>query len=300
VASAGTWSLELGTFQTGRPENIVTLDSGSVRNLNTVADGSNAVRVLAIGDSGYFFVNDEYIAVLDLSGRGKAAGVTLPAGDVAVAGGYFDVDRVTGAVTTYSGWNVSPFTFKGEAPRAAPTPHPLIVTPGGMDSDAANVKAANVVVSATFMSPDSSNGFSGAKWDFGFIFRKVRQNEMYRLVITADDSKWWARRVHHDGPVAGDPTPTTNDYRAVADGTVSNIDTDLNGWNDLFLIAVGNVGHFFLNDTYVGKFSIADILADGTWRSGRAFSPTTRRAAGRSSTTRSMSGQSGSDPHWLV
>ncbi len=270
VASAGTWSLELGTFQTGRPENIVTLDSGSVRNLNTATDGSNTVRVLAIGDSGYFFVNDEYVAVLDLSGRGKAAGVTLPAGDVAVAGGYFDADRVTGAVTTYSSWNVSPFTFKGEV-SATPTPHPLIVTTGGMDSDAANVKAANVVVTATFMNPDALNGFSGAKWDFGFIFRKVRQNEMYRLVITADDSKWWVRRVHHEGPVAGDPTPTTNDYRAVTDGTVSNIDTDLNGWNDLFLIAVGNVGHFFLNDTYVGKFSIADILADGDVEIGSGF-----------------------------
>ena len=221
-------------------------------------------------DSGYFFVNDEYIATLDLSGRGKAAGVTLPAGDVAAAGGYFDVDRVTGAVTNYTGFNVSQFTFNGET-AATPTPHPLIVSAGNMDSDAANVRAANVVVSATFTNPDPANGLSGGNWDFGFIFRKVRQNEMYRLVITADDEKWWVRRVHHDGPVVGDPTPTSNDYRAVTDGTASTVDTDQYGWNDLVLIAVGSTGHFFLNDTYMGKFNISDSVADGDVEIGPVF-----------------------------
>jgi hypothetical protein len=271
TSSGGTWALELRTFSAGRPESITVLDSGSVRSLDLAADGSNVVRVMAIETVGYFFVNDNYVATLDLSGRGRATGVTLGAGDVAVVSGFLDVDRVNGATTNYSALNVAQLSYSGET-SATPTPHSLILrSSGDLDSDPANINAKNVIVFASFNNPGPANGLTSGAWDFGFVFRKARLAESYRLVITADDEKWWLRRVHHDGVVVGDPTPTANDYRAVDDGTLSDLDTDEDSYNDLLLIAIGSVGHFFLNNTYIASLDLSDNQLDGDVEAGTGF-----------------------------
>jgi hypothetical protein len=126
-------------------------------------------------------------------------------------------------------------------------------------------------VFASFINPDRANGLTSNGWDFGFVFRKARQAESYRLVLTTDDNKWWLRRVHHTGAVSGDPTPAPTDFHAVADGTLIGLDTDPDSYNNLLLFAIGNVGHFFLNSTYNARLNLSDNALDGDVEAGTGF-----------------------------
>lgn len=89
VDSLGRWHL---ANQDGSSFELV--DEGEVENLNDSVGESNKILLFAEGDTGYLFVNDEFVAQLDLSKR-------TAAGDLAVAIGIFDDNEREGAETSY-------------------------------------------------------------------------------------------------------------------------------------------------------------------------------------------------------
>ena len=90
IESRGHWGL---MNRTGEP-NGQTIASGQLNNLNRGEGEENHLTLAAIGEVGYLFINEAFIAELDLSSR-------LFPGSVKVATGMQRGDEVDGEITVY-------------------------------------------------------------------------------------------------------------------------------------------------------------------------------------------------------
>jgi hypothetical protein len=86
ITSKGAWFLYL--------TNVEKIADGQVKNLDLSSNGSNDLRLVVRGDAAYFFVNDEYVATLDVSEKNAA-------GDVWVGTGFFSGYELIGKSTRY-------------------------------------------------------------------------------------------------------------------------------------------------------------------------------------------------------
>ncbi len=77
------------------------VDNGPLDNLDLSAGGANKLLLIVLDAQGFVFVNDEFVAVLDLTDR-------LDAGDIAVATAFFVGDEVVGKATAYEGFIIWP------------------------------------------------------------------------------------------------------------------------------------------------------------------------------------------------
>jgi hypothetical protein len=97
IDSSRTWNLTLATGQ-----NFATwqrLGSGRLSNLNLDETGSNSIRMVVKGGLALFFLNDQYVATLDVSARQVVGNVSI------VIGAYSDTE-LTGASTRYENFTV--------------------------------------------------------------------------------------------------------------------------------------------------------------------------------------------------
>ncbi|MFW6070067.1 MAG: serine/threonine protein kinase [bacterium] len=94
VESNGEWSL---SEWIGDESNFI--NDGSLSNLNLGDGDSNRLTVYASGPLGYFFVNGEFVAELDLSAR-------VSAGDVTIATSMFTGDEIEGEETGYEEFTI--------------------------------------------------------------------------------------------------------------------------------------------------------------------------------------------------
>jgi serine/threonine protein kinase len=270
IGSSGRWWLEWRTLSFGLELNRDVVQSGMLSNLNK-APAPNLLRVVATGTDGFFFVNDDFVSALDLSDRGNAADDNIVSGDVAVTSGCVDSDRQDGSSTEFTRFNVSPLLYQGDGASIA-APYVLNVTASqGSDFNPIGVSASDVLVDASFNPPRGNNGSAVTKWDFGFEFRIARQAELYRLAITADDQKWWLRRVHHAPTLLGDPTPAPADFSGVASGSLPSGSLNSGRPNQLLLIAMGPIGHFFLNGGYIARLDLSGSVESGDVSIGTGF-----------------------------
>ena len=72
------------------------------KHITTSPSGGNSLRVIALGDEGWFFINGAYVAELDLSGG------TMP-GFIPLFTNYYTGDGIAGKSTEFSGfvfWSV--------------------------------------------------------------------------------------------------------------------------------------------------------------------------------------------------
>ena len=72
---------------------------GTIPDLNTTAVGGNQLRLIAVGDVGWFFAKGSFVAKLDL-------GAHVAPGDVSVLTGFFANDERAGASTEFSDFTV--------------------------------------------------------------------------------------------------------------------------------------------------------------------------------------------------
>lgn len=68
VTSSGNWGLVLPIQANADSVETKLIASGTLRNFDVSATGSNHLRVIAKDNVGYFFVNEQYVATLDLTG----------------------------------------------------------------------------------------------------------------------------------------------------------------------------------------------------------------------------------------
>ncbi len=75
--------------------------SGLAMGLRTGANESNVIEFIAAGDEGYLAINGRFVARIDISAREDA-------GDIWLGSGFFADDVVTGAKTSFTGFQVWP------------------------------------------------------------------------------------------------------------------------------------------------------------------------------------------------
>ena len=96
IRSDGKWHHRLRTGDSDSTQRIA--DEYSER-VSTRADGSNQVRVIAMGEDGWLFINGAFISNLDLSGGAKFGGVTL-------VGRYFTSDGIPGRYARFADFTI--------------------------------------------------------------------------------------------------------------------------------------------------------------------------------------------------
>jgi hypothetical protein len=108
IDSTGTWWHWVGTSS-----NVA---SGTSDLVDTGEQGSNLLRVVASGDTGWLYINDELATTLDLSELTES-------GNVSAMTGFFSGDEIPGEATRFEGltlWNL-----QNESTEPSPTPTPL-------------------------------------------------------------------------------------------------------------------------------------------------------------------------------
>ena len=230
VSSNRSWAV-----LTGSDAPYDRLGGGTVRNLNTGAGGRNHLMVVAIGARGWFFVNGDYVASVNLSS------LTWQ-GDVAVITGAYSGDEVAGAVTRYEG-------FKGYelTKRYGPADGSFGREPGRISVHSSDVRTRDVVTEVEFVNPQVRD------WSYGFV---VRNPHFDRLeVIGVSDEEWW---FHYTRNVGDD------DYTDLANGYLWNSAANLlSSRNRLLLITIERSGWFFINGHLVTKLELGHNLDVG-------------------------------------
>ena len=245
VSSNRSWAVKTGA---GPP--YLSLGGGTVSTLNTGAGGRNHLMAVAIGERGWFFVNGDHVASVDLSSLTSY-------GDVAVITGAYTGNQIAGAVTRYEG-------FKGYELRKqyGPADGVLEKEPGRSGAHWGDVRTRDLVVEANFINP------RGQDWDYGFIMYRPEYSRLVviEVISVTDDERWrhytYTRNVGDDG------------YTDEASGYLRNSGVSLSSSrNRLLLIAVEGSGWFFINDQLVTKLDLGhnqDVGSVGT--SGNFFS----------------------------
>ena len=96
VHSGGEW---IHRLRTGDADSTQRIAEGYSERISTSAGGSNRVRVVAIGEDGWLFVNGAFVAKLDLSGGAKLGGVEAIAN-------YFAGDGIPGRFTRFADFTI--------------------------------------------------------------------------------------------------------------------------------------------------------------------------------------------------
>jgi len=133
IESSGTWTFENWTGDD--PDETVT--QGQISNLDVSADGSNQLGLIAEGNWGYFWVNGDFVARLDLASR-TISGDIMVATELRIAS---ESDTVEGTTTKYENFTIrSPLSVIRETDGAE-----MVYVPGGtfeMGSSEAETDAA--------------------------------------------------------------------------------------------------------------------------------------------------------------
>ncbi|MBC7263400.1 MAG: tetratricopeptide repeat protein [Chloroflexi bacterium] len=248
VDSEGVWALESVT-KSGDESEFKKIAGGKIRDLDTSPTGSNFLHLAAQGGTAIFFVNGEYVATLDVSGKNVA-------GDIWVGTGLKKEHGMAGKSTRYEGFTIWPlyqdFSIWTQAGVYGPMVGSLPHREGVIASRNAGLQLRDFVAEARFYNPyDRSEG----GWDYGFGFRETGSDNQYRLYV--DSSGGWTLNLatkSGDKPV----------FNKIASGKVNNLDLTATGSNHLRLIVQGSTGLFFANGEFIATLDLSGKLVPGS------------------------------------
>ena len=236
VTSYGRWAAQARNQDLSYSER---LGGGTLLNLDTSDGGENHLRVVTVGERGWFFVNNEFVSVIDIS---DATGSDEY--DVAIITGAFTGNEVDGKVTRFEN-----FTGTRLTKRYGPADGRLEKEPGFIAEHDSSVWTRDLVAEAEFVSPQ------GEDWDYGFI---IRNPEFNRLEVIGVE---WRSGWFHKTRAAGD-----SEYTTVAEGSPSlrsGYRSMLRGRNNLLLMAFGDTGWFFLDNSLFAKLDLSHNMDSG-------------------------------------
>ena len=226
VTSEGRWYLMRGEEP---PRKQVA--NGTLGRFDNSAKGQNYLWVAAFGDKGFFYVNGEFVSFLDLSD------IDAP-GDVAVITGAFVGDEVAGAVTRYKEFTVGSLTQE-----YGPANGKLGYESGFISEHYSRVWTRDLIAEATFTSPPERD------WDYGFVIRNPELNRLEVIGVTGDN-RWF----HQSWDVNDD------EYAELGMGRLS---PGLRSQNHLVLLALDDIGLFFVNGELVARLDLSHNLEYG-------------------------------------
>ena len=223
VSSNGGWAVNVGA-----DAPYERIGAGTVSNLNTGAGGRNHLMVVTIGERGWFFVNGDFVAIVDLK-------MAAHAGDIAVITGAYTGDEISGGVTRYEG-------FKGYELKKqyGPAAGVLEKEPGLIGVHTSGVWTRDLVVEAEFINPQ------GKEWSYGFMVRNPVSGRL-EVIGVIGQGRWY----HYTRGLSD------SEYIEVASGSLRSSGAGLgSSRNRLLLIAVEVSGWFFINDQLVTSLDL--------------------------------------------
>ena len=231
ATSKGRWEL---AWRQGRGLDNQHIASGRIGRFDTTEGGENTLWLAAIGDSGLLFVNGEFMETLDLSaisGRGDIAAIT----------GAYEGDERAGSVTKFQDFTVAPLSM-GYGPASGS----LLKDPEFISEHDSGLWTRDLIAEVTFSSPRDRN------WDYGFV---IRNPESMRLeVIGITGAGMW----FHETRDSQEP-----EYTTVSDGFLRGTGASLQTRNYLLLIAIDDIGLFFVNGQLVARLDLSHNLDYG-------------------------------------
>ena len=217
-----------------------TVSDGHVSDLRTGADQSNHLRLVVLGDTGYLFVNEQFVASLDMSGL-------TDVGDVKVATGMVKGDEIEGEATRFEGFTV----WSLDAPLFGPESGSLTHEPEDqyMEEYGAGVSVTDFVAEATFHNPYS---LTERDWAHGFWCRRAKSGTLHAIWIEAG-GKWehWVE--------------IGEDWTRVAGGDLKPR-TGAGESNHLRVIVVGDRGQLFVNEQFSASLDMSGLTEAGDVR----------------------------------
>ena len=194
VTSDRRWALSWRDRPTGES---VQVGGGTIPSFDTNAGGKNHLRIIAIEERGWLFVNGEFVSSLDLS-------AVTGAGDVAIFTGAIRGNEIAGAVTQFE-------NFRGGllSMRYGPADGKLEKEPGLIATHNSGIRTRDLMVEAEFVNPQ------GSDWDYGFIIRRPGPGRLEVIGLT-DKASWF----HYTLDFGDD------EYTTVAEGYLSAAGAD--------------------------------------------------------------------------
>lgn len=220
------------------------VDSGKASGLRLGSEGINDLRLVALGEQGWLFLNGKMIGMLDLSGG-------VAEGNIAAVTGYHDGNEVTGRSTRFREFSVhEPQPIGNKSGALDHTEDGFIEwSPSGQDT-------SDFVAMATFTNPNSANA---GWWDYGFVFRDSGPNRFHGVYV--DRERQWTHFLRTGG---------SNPVLEMS-GRAFSLNTRADGQNTLMLVAVGGTGLFYVNGDLVRELDLREGAAHGGVGVGSGF-----------------------------
>ncbi len=224
------------------------VESGRASGLWPDSGGMNTLQLIAVGGRGWLFLNGHATGTLDLTGGPVR-------GDVAVITGYRTENEVPGQSTRFREFTVSqPEALGGGSGVLEHTADGLIkVSP-------TQLNAVDFIATATFTNPDTADG---SRWDYGFIFRDAGPNNFHGVYVGSD--RQWNHLLETGGR-----------QPEFARSGALRLTTVAGRQNTLVLLAMGNLGLFYVNDILVQEVDLGEGATDGGVAVASGFSEEAR------------------------
>ena len=153
VRSTGEWHHRLST---GSVETHQLLRREASQHIDVSQAASNHLRLIALGDSGWLFINDVFIVELDMSGLRDS-------GDVSAIGSYFTGDEIAGKSVAFQDFTVWSLSEGAPLRILTPTPTPTSTpTPPATPTPTATPTAIPTPIPVVFSVAEASDFFGTA------------------------------------------------------------------------------------------------------------------------------------------
>ena len=235
ISSSGYWSLYL---RNGMPPNdAIDVQSGHSHNIEVGGGFDNHVRVIALDERGWLFINGQFEAQLDLSEIGHAGSVDLIAH-------WFTGDEYSDSSTVYSDFSVRPIEVAHESNNGT------IEHSGeesGVDTHRSRAWMADGIMEARYFNPFF---VPQGEWFSGLFFRDGNDGRPH-LVALAGWGGW----------IQASWTGST--WIILVTEAEEKVTTARGNANLLLVIALGDTGHLFINNSYVADLDLSDWTGTG-------------------------------------
>ena len=237
IHRSGVWRHYLRSGESGEYQLI---EAASSSNIRTGIGAQNHLRVVAVDDMGWLFVNGAYETTLKLSGL-------VDPGSVALIGALFRGGQTGARSIRFSGFTVRSLS-KIHGPSSGAIEHDP--DNGLIEVEETFTSMADGIVEATFHNPFSA---SEGDWTSGFLIRRSGSGDFHALGI--DESGRWFHRLR---------TGSGSEEQLAERDSRHLLATGPGGSNHLRIIALGGDGRLFVNGTYVGRLDLSGWLKTGS------------------------------------
>ena len=234
IASNGYWYHHLRNG--GRPNGAADVKLGFSCNVRKGRDAQNHVRVIALGDRGWLFINGAYEAELDLSAVGES-------GTVSLIGVWFDGHEHPGSTTVYKDFVVRPVDL-------VHGPEDGAIRQDGSDEIDVHPTEARIADGIVELRLFNPLFVAESQWSGGFRFGSGEDGGFHSIVVTGSGAWLHGRYVENGWDNRGFES---SDVITTARGKA----------NHILVIALGDRGYLLINGSLVANLDLRDLTAPG-------------------------------------